>query len=204
MKSMALSLSFAALLGIASAANAQLAFDQTGGVPVIYGDAGTVGYTFDVHTSLMVTELEMYVDFGFQSDTFPVGIWDNSGTLLTSAAISTSAPAATTPSANGGSFFGLPITPVILTPGTYTIGAFGNGSDTIAVGGTIIADPAVTYGNAAFITAGSLTQPHVSALSIATIGPSFKFTAVPEPGTVAFCLSMIATGSVIIRRHRAR
>lgn len=205
MKRMAFSLSLVALLGMASAAaNAQLAFDQTGGLPVVYGDTVTVGYTFDVNTPLMVTELETYAGFGFQSAAIPVGIWDNSGMLLTSAVISTSAPATTTLSADGGSFFGTPIAPLTLAPGTYTIGALGDGSDTIAVGGTLIADPAVTYGNAAFVTAASLTQPHASALSIATLGPSFKFTVVPEPGSVALLIGTAGVSGMMLRRKRRR
>ena len=203
MKLMAFSLSLVALLGIASVANAQLAFDQTDGVPVIYGDTITAGYTFDVTTPLTVTELEMYADFGFQSAVIPVGIWDNSGTLLTSASISTTVPATITPSANGGSFFGVTITPITLTPGTtYTIGAFGDGNDTIAVAGTIIADPAVRYGNSAVVAAASLTKPYATALSIAAVGPSFKFTTVPEPGSVALLIGMASLGGMMLRRKR--
>lgn len=202
MKLMAFSLSLVALFGIASAATAQLAFDQTGGVPVVYGDTVTAGYTFNVITPLVVTELEMYAGFGLQSAAIPVGIWDNGGTLLTSAPISTTVPATTTPSANGGSFFGMPVIPITLTPGSYTIGALGAGSDTIAVGGTIIADPAVTYGSAAAVTAASLTRPQVIASGIGTIGPSFKFTVVPEPGSVALLIGMTGVSGVMLRRNR--
>src|SRR5579871_4736447 len=113
-----------AALTFVSVANAQLAFDQSGGATHAAGGTGTIGYQFNVTQTLTVTELDAYVGAGFPSPTTEVGIWNSSGTLLASANISTTAPAITRPSAKGGNFDGTSIAPLTLSVGTYSIGAY--------------------------------------------------------------------------------
>ena len=190
-----------------TAAHAQLAFDVTGGVMRVASVPGTVGYTFNVLTPVFVTELDAYVGFGFTSPTIPVGIFDSAGNLLTSAPISVSSPDATTPSANGGNFVGATLSPLALPVGTYTIAEFvGKGSDTASIGGSIIADPAVSYGHAVATRTGSasLVYPMNNYGAGAYFGPSFKFTpaATPEPGSIALLIGMGVTGAGVLRRRR--
>ena len=188
-------------------AHAQLAFDVTGGFLNPYGGTDTVGYTFNVLTPLNVTELNIYAALnGFESAAIPVGIWNNGGTLLTSASISITSPITITSSAQGGNFFGTPIATLALTPGTYTIGAFGTGRDTFLGGGTIIADPSVSYGSGGITTSGSLTRPIPTLPGVGIFGPSFKFNAapadVPEPGSIALLTGMGVVEVGFLRRRK--
>ncbi|MDX2036230.1 MAG: hypothetical protein SFX72_06230 [Isosphaeraceae bacterium] len=199
---LARSFSLVLLLGLAAPAQAGLAFDALGGGLGSYSGTGSAGYTFKVNASIVVTELNMYAGVGLASATTPVGIWDSVGTLLTSAVIDNVTPQTTTPSAGGGNFNGAFITQIILSPGNYTIAAFGSGADTARVNPTFLSIPEVTYGIGVGDAGASLAFP-TSSLGFSLLGPSFQATAVPEPST----LTMLAGGTlaciVPIRRRLA-
>lgn len=196
------------LLSNSTASKAQLAFDQTGGIVASANVTNSAGYTFNVLTPLNVTELETYVGGGVTSLTTPVAIWNSAGTLLTSAVISNTAPVTTTPSAGGGNFNGAPIITITLATGTYTIGAYyGNAADTARLNGTLIVNPAVSYGTSLFTTGASLMRPTSNLGASSFTGPSFKFntaSAVPEPGSVALLAGLGITGIGIFVRRRTK
>ena len=199
------------LLAFAPAANAQLAFDiaGVGGVGAFGSATKTIGYTFNVLTPVSVNELDVLSLPGlpFDSATVPIGLWDSAGNLLTSASISTTAPADDTPSAVVGDFIGTPVAPVLPPAGTYTVGALIDGNDFVLIG-PFSSVSSVAFNQAYINTSGSFTQP-TSAVGFpaayAFIGPSFKIadaSAVPEPGSVALLVGVMSVSGLMLRKRR--
>ena len=206
MKFFARSLSVLALLGVASLANAQtLAFDHTGSDSAIGGSTSTVGYTFTVNSPITVTDLSVYSGFGLGSASFPIGVWDSTNSLIATTTVTTATPGVTYASANGGNFIGNAIAPLNLGVGNYTIGVFlGDANDTVALFGTILANPSVTYGEAAIAPSAGLVQPTTFGSGAGLFGPTFRFrggTPVPEPGSVALLVGA-GIGGVMLRRRK--
>jgi len=208
LRSTAIAASFVAIAFV-TPAKAQLAFDQSGGSGHTIGGTGTLGYQFNVLQTVTVTELDAYVGDGFLDSSTSVGIWNSTGTLLTSAFISTTSPATTRPSANGGDYDGASIAGLTLSVGTYTIGErINNANDSAGVFGTIIEDPKVSYGGSALYSNGSsLSEPTIELTSGVVLGASFEIgsdtAATPEPGSLALLAGMATIGVGVRRNRRA-
>lgn len=199
----------AILLSTLTSANSQtLISSPSSGYSGVFSD--TVGYQFTVgSTSLQVTALGVYDsgDNGINSIN-TIGIWTNTGTLLSSVSI----PAGTTATLNSH-FRWATITPFTLESGvTYRIGAMGDYEDRYS--GFI---PQGSWSSTNYITAlGSVRNnsnevfsfPSSTPLSNqAVVGPNAMFTpienapSVPEPATYALIFGM-ATAILAIFYNR--
>ncbi len=172
----------------------------------LWNGNSTIGYDFTLTSSVTVTELGFF-DANLAegpADSHPVGIWNSDGTLLASATVPSGAPSLLI---DGFDF--VSISPVVLGPGSYAIGAYGlmtspdqfefgeSGSTTIA---------GLTLGGAVETFDTGLTFP-TSPEAFATegyFGPDFLVgQAVPEPSTIT--LLALPFGLVVlfsIRRRR--
>ena len=176
-----------------------------------YGSDVTLGWQFIVSVPLTLTALG-YFDGGARlTDSHPVGIWDSLGDLIVEG---------TVPSGSGATlvdgFRMLPITPLSVGPGTYTIGGFAHvtspdpfdfevPSITTVAGLSFVQHDLFTQGS-------SLTEP----TSIAHVftpfgyfGPDFLVTNgtttivdVPEPRSIF--LILLGLSVLAIRRRFSR
>ena len=159
----------------------------------------TIGYDFTLTSSVPVTELGFFDANEAEGpvDSHPVGIWNSGGTLLASATV----PSGPTSLLIDGFDF-VSISPVVLGPGSYAIGAYGLGTSTDQFefgesGSTTIAG--LTLGGAVETFATGLTFP-TSSEAFATqgyFGPDFLVgQAVPEPSSIT--LVAVAFGLVVL------
>lgn len=160
-----------------------------------YGIANiTLGWGFDLTAPLTVIDLGYY-DGGDAGliDPHPVGVWDSAGDLLATATV----PSGTAATLMSGFRF-VPIAPLLLSPGAFTIGAYANATS---------ADPfrwqvpsvtpvaALSFGTANLFTHGdTLALPTTPADVFGPsgyFGPNFLVstpTAIPEPGGIGTTL----------------
>ena len=173
--------------------------------------AHTFGYTFTVTSNIPITALGT---FDWNSDgllnNVPVGLWNAAGpTLLASTTITNASTPVVSTSANGR-WLENSVTPLVLTPGTYTLGSYYSNSgdffaSTIAIPTTV---PGVAFGVAQYDPGNSFVYPGTpNALdSPGYFGPTAFFgdrvTKVPEPGSLA----LFAAGGfacLLLRRRKA-
>jgi hypothetical protein len=163
-----------------------------------YGANVTIGWGFTLTTSLTVTDLG-YFDGGDPGlvDLHPVAIWDTAGNLLASA---------TVPSGTGGTlvsgFRFIPIVPVVLGPGTFSIGGYANMTSPDPL--QYLVPSITTIGGLSFGTANlfsradTLTRPTTQAEALTPFGyfgPDFlagTLTQIPEPGAIGTTLLGLA------------
>ena len=168
----------------------------------------SVGWQFNVLSSLTVTDLEWYDPTGNGLNTaHVVGIWNPTGVLMTSALI----PVGTAVGLDGMFRF-VSVTPLILPAGNGCIvgGAnFATNIDRLACGtggacdGLLVQvlDPRVMFVNATFSAAAGFQRPSIlSSAHEGFYGPSFSAAAVPEPSSM-FCLVTGLAGLATIRRR---
>lgn len=128
---------------------------------------------------------------------------DDTGTLITAETFSPAVPG----TLEGSYRFKDLNTPLSLAPGDYTIVAFGY--DAAEMNGNIFTPDNVPYsdegngtisfvGRSRFGTAGSFPDTPDS-IAVQYMGPTFKFSALPEPGTVTLA-GLIAAGLLLRRR----
>jgi hypothetical protein len=182
------------------------------------GTGGTLslGFVFTASTAVTIDALGYYSGSGGFDTSHTVGIYNSSGTLLTSTSLSAGTA---DPLLDGFRYEN--IAPITLAAGTYTLAAttvndwlYGNAY--AADGGVtltgFIVDPAITIGqNAAryvYQSSGTILQDPLSHFSNYTvyIGPNFSTTpvgnAVPEPtSAVGIC---IAGGALLLIRRLRR
>lgn len=170
----------------------------------------SVGWQFNVLTSLTATDLEWYdpTRSGL-STAHTVGIWNSAGVLLTSAMI----PAGATAGLDGMFRFVL-VTPVVLSVGNgYVVGGenFATNTDRLACGtggglcdGLLMQtlDPRLSFVNATFSNIGSgFTDPtKFSAAHEGFYGPSFSASAVSEPSSLLLLGSGVLGLAGVVRR----
>ncbi len=160
----------------------------------------TVGWSFAITNSIEVTSL------GFWDDSLDglvaahdVGIWTDTGTLLSSTTILSGAGSALI-----GEFRYEAIAPLLLGPGSYVIGAnIPINADNYRFNPSSVTTASdITFGNGIRSSANSgFAFPSLDA-NTGRIGPNFLFEAadVPEPSTLALlCVGLVA-GSAVRRR----
>ena len=154
-----------------------------------YGSNITLGWGFTLVNAVTVTDLGYFDGNEGLTDPHPVGIWNSLGSLLAEATVPSGAVSALV-----SGFRFVPIVPVILGPGAYSIGGYANSTSPDEFRFEV---PSVTtvaglsFGPANLFTkADSLTRP-TSQPDVFTqdgyFGPNFLVgspaTTVPEPST---------------------
>jgi hypothetical protein len=161
-------------------------FSNTTGEP-LSNPPLTLGWAFEVNTPVNVTSLSFFdSDQDGLAESHPIGLWNAAGTLLASATVD-----AGTANPLHDKFRAVPVTPTLLTPGSYRIGAlFASGSDPNMFP-TFTADfsaaPEITFLRTASAVGPVLAMPAPTFFSMgpAYFGPNFEFQAVPEPSSIS-------------------
>jgi hypothetical protein len=171
----------------------------------------TIGWGFTLTTPLTVTDLGYFAGNSGLVDPHPVGIWNSVGNLLVGGTV----PSGVTGSLVSGFRF-VPITPLILGVGAYTIGGFdpGTSPDPFLFSVQSITPIAgLSFGpGTVFTNADSLTRPTTPVPEFSNkngfFGPNFLVgtgaTAIPEPGAIGTTLLGLATviGAFLATRRR--
>lgn len=179
-----------------------MSFDLATGVSLT-NNAQSIGWQFDVLSPVFVTGLGWYDGGpGGLSVAHTIGIWDPSGTLLTSILV----PAGDA-TAFDGQFRTMPVSPFVLLAGTgYIVGGenFPTNTDRLAAEVTQTVDSRITYIGATYspLNAG-FTRPTLSSTATTGFyGPSFSVIPVPEP--TGFALLCIGSCLFVVRRRKTR
>jgi len=168
----------------------------------------TLGWSFDVTSSITVTDLAVFTDTGNLVEDHEVGIWDAAGNLLVSAFVGP------TCGANGAVLDQLGqqlwchtlVSPTALAPGTYTIGATWNSlTDDMIFDGTIndnVNGPNVAFLENAYIAGGFADPTNTTGDGHSYFGPNFSYgsTSTPEPGTLVLLGSGLLGAVGVVRR----
>ena len=176
-----------------------------------YGSNITLGWGFTLTEAVTITDLGYFDGDTGLTDPHPVGIWNSIGNLLAEATV----PAGTTAALVSGFRF-VPITPVALNPGAYSIGGYANSTspDEFRFEVSSVSTVAgLSFGLANLYTqADSLAQPTTKADAFSQdgyFGPDFLVSGpvagVPEPGTIG--VSLVGLAVVIgfgVRRRCSR
>jgi hypothetical protein len=163
-----------------------------------YGSNITLGWGFTLTDAVTVTDLGYFDGNAGLTDPHPVGIWNSLGNLLAEATV----PAGTTAALVSGFRF-VPISPVLLNPGSYSIGGYANMTSPdefrfeVSSASTVAG---LTFGPADLFTqADSLARPTTKADVFSQdgyFGPDFlvsgPVTTVPEPGDIGMSLLGLA------------
>ena len=186
-------------LGWAASAWAAPALTFTPGAFTAGNANQSVGWQFDVLAATTVTGLGWFDDnadgLGLAHQ---VGIWDPSGTLLTSA---------TVPAGTGAPFDGqfrtVAVAPITLVPGNgYIVGGENFATSTDRIASNVVSQtlfPTLRYIDATFSAIGSgFVRPATfSAATNGFYGPSFS---VPEPAAAA--VLFLGSSCLLVRRRR--
>lgn len=163
----------------------------------------TLGWSFTANSNIDVVDLGVFDDSqNGLTDSHQVGLWNSSGTLLTST---------TVPSGTGATlddqFRMVGVSPIELFAGQqYFIGAlYTTGDDPLIFpgGATGFATASqITFDDATFASGSTLTDPTLTAsTSPAYFGPNFEFSATPEPGSfVLLGTGLLGFAGVLKRR----
>jgi hypothetical protein len=170
-----------------------------------YGSNITLGWGFSVADAVTVTDLGYFDGNAGLTDPHPVGIWDSIGNLVAEATVPSGAAALLV-----SGFRFVPITPVVLNPGAYSIGGYANSTSPDEFRfevSSVTTVAGLSFGPANLYTqADSLTQPTTKADAFSQdgyFGPDFEVsgpTTVPEPGDIGVSL----LGLAIVMRLRFR
>ena len=165
----------------------------------------TMGWAFQVNSPILVSDLGVFdANSDGLANSHDVGIWTAGGALLASVNVS-NVSGVVAPSADAtGQWVLTAVAPLLLAPGSYTIGAFylNDDADRFRMEAPTITIPQITHlGGRAEFSVSSLTFPTVApgggAFEPSAFGPTFTATAVPEPGM----LLLIGTGAVAAYRR---
>jgi hypothetical protein len=163
-----------------------------GGVSISGGDPFTLGFAFTLSTTVQVDDLAIYDSGGTPlAESYQVGIWNSSGVLVVSGTVG---PGSTLI----GQFQVAAVTPTILGPGSYTIGALypANDPDLVFTPGPssgltgFSTAPGVTYDSSVFTESSTLVEPTSPEGTPGYFGPNFLL--LPEPTSVALFGTVLA------------
>ena len=197
-------LAAAVLISVAGSAGGQAITSFTGGS--LFGAwsstaPGVVGWRFDVNTAIILSDIGIFNgDLDGLTTAHQVGLWDSSGTLLTSGVAGPGGSVL-------GSFTYTDVADVVLNPGErYTIGAvydINDGDSYLSGPSTLGLAPEINpTTNGVFPNAGDLgglNFPTGDSTNLARLGTNFLFRPVPAPASaVLFGLGGLAA----IRRRR--
>ena len=185
--------------------------DFTGGTGGISIGANNFGFAFNVTGMQTITGLGLF-DYGSDGlvNSHQVGLFTNTGTLLASATI-TNAAAPVASTSPLGRYLQVAITPVVLTSGTYVLGAsyLDQDDDPIGVQSSATNTPGFTFGgarNAPFTAPLTYPSNPVPALNAGVFGPMAFTTgpaaAAPEPGAFPFFSMGLTLGAGILSCRR--
>lgn len=166
-------------------------------------DGQTLGWQFTVGTAIDVTALGFEVLNGTSLfDAHEVGIFDAGSHLMVSATV----PAGPASPLDALGFEYVAVSPTLLVPGIYRIGAsYPVFSPDLSFGmaTSVTASSPITYMGDRLIQGTSLADPTVAVPQedFGFFGPNFKFVAVPEPSSLVLGLVGVAG---MLRQYRAR
>jgi len=172
-----------------------------------YGSNITLGWGFTLVNAVTVTDLGYFDGNAGLTDAHPVGIWNSMGTLIANATVPSGAAADLV-----SGFRFVPIAPVILGPGAYSIGGYANSTSPDQFRwqvSSVTTVAGLSFGSANLYTqADSLTRPTTVAEVFSPYGyfganfmvSSSTPTAVPEPDSIGMWLLGLAI--VMGRRFR--
>jgi hypothetical protein len=172
-----------------------------------YGSNITLGWGFDLLNAVTVTDLGYFDGNGGLTDAHPVGIWNSIGSLLAQATVP-SGDTATLVS----EFRFVPIVPVVLGPGAYSIGGYANSTSPDEFRfevSSLTTIAGLSFGPANLYTkADSLTRPTTKADAFSQdgyFGPNFEVsspTSVPEPDGIGASLIGLLAIALVFRFRR--
>ena len=172
-----------------------------------YGSNITLGWGFALLNAVTVTDLGYFDGNGGLTDAHPVGIWNSIGSLLAEGVV----PSGTTAALVSGFRF-VPIPPVVLGPGAYSIGGYANDTspDEFRFEVSLVTTVAgLSFGPANLYTkADSLTRPTTKADAFSQdgyFGPNFEVsspTSVPEPDGIGASLIGLLAIALVFRFRR--
>jgi hypothetical protein len=159
------------------------AFSISGGVTDFTSFTYTIGDRFSTTQAIVISDLGVYSISGL-AQSYQVGLWDSSGTLLSSVTV----PA----TATSGQFIYVAVSPISLAAGqSFQIGELIDSTADWIVFAPFTSAPEITFGHGVydFGVNPTLTNPTTDDIGAdlgAVFGPNFKFTdvAVPEPSTI--------------------
>jgi hypothetical protein len=184
-------------------------FDNTTGADSLGNPPFTLGWEFTLTTSIQVSSLAFYDDGeNGLADSHQMGIWNSTGILLVSGSVQ-----AGTLSPLVNQWREVTVTPTVLGPGNYFIGAlFLDGNDPVwfptqTITGFVSA-PGVTYDNSTFANGSSLADPIAAGSTPGYFGANFVVSTVstPEPSSILLLGSglMSLVGTVSRRKLTSR
>jgi hypothetical protein len=172
----------------------------------------TLGYEIVITATVMIDALGIY-DAGSNGLTHAheVGIWDSGGTLLASTIVGPAATLFDASVSGDGQYVYSPIAPLLLTSGTYRLGAFYavNTTDAVAfsLAGVFSNAAGAAVGSGFWLDSGFFTQPLNNAGGFSYVGPNARIgdvAAVPEPASIMLMgTGLLGAAARIRRRQRA-
>jgi hypothetical protein len=166
----------------------------------------TAGYSFTVLRTIQVNALGFYDwDGDGLNMAHSVGLWNSSGTLLASALVDSA-------SRLEDLFRYTDVAPILLGPGTYTLGATsGDGSDWVKYGGAVTSLTTIPEITSTFeplyALGASLNRPTLTGYTVAPgiFGPNLDVTVeVPELDPSGAPLPLFAALALLTTRRRPR
>lgn len=197
------------LVGSASMAeSATLGLDIASGSasPQFNNSTTTFGWVFSISEQKSVTALGVWDQFNFVSPgPFAIGLWSGAGGApLATATVTNSSTIVSSTWSSGQWLFTDLASPVVLDPGQYVVGAFGNfqfGVLARAGGSLTVQTPSfLTFQGGAFVNGQSLMFPSTwnigSYVNPAYFGPNLLFADIAAPGDTPIpgALPLFASG----------
>ena len=181
-------------------------FNNTTGAERLGNPPFTLGWEFTLSTSIQINDLAFYDDGqdGLE-DSYSMGIWDASGNLRVSGTVQAGALSPLV-----DKWREVAVTPTILGPGNYFIGAlFLDGNDPVwfpnQVLDGLVTAPGVAYDNATFNSGSALTDPTALDGTPGFFGPNFVGVTTPEPSSILLLgFGLLSLAGIIPHRKLAR